>query len=159
MFVIKQWHLERPRWLLLLPKIRSNSGSRSGFSQIFDSGFGYEKKRGIPADSTPVLRTRSCLCYLSKMRPVFNLPLSASILRTHEVLLTVREQAIMKQADSGWNGFLHASRKHIWLQHSVRSTTPTWRQHLQPSTNAHTETNPCHGRRKEGLGPPGFWKF
>jgi len=39
-FLPKKW----PRRLLLLPKWKSDSGSGSGFSQIFDSGSGSERK-------------------------------------------------------------------------------------------------------------------
>ena len=38
-----------PHWLLLLPKLQSDSGSGSVFSQIFDSGSGSERKTQNPA--------------------------------------------------------------------------------------------------------------
>ena len=41
--VLTQWDLQRPRRLQLLPKIKSDSGSRSVFSQIFDSRSGPRK--------------------------------------------------------------------------------------------------------------------
>jgi len=49
MCVIKQWHLNRPRRLLLLAKIKSDSWY--SFSQIIDSGS--EWKHGILPESTP----------------------------------------------------------------------------------------------------------
>ena len=47
MFLHKNW----PRRLLLLPRLKSDAGSRSGFSKIFHSvsGSGYERKKQNPA--------------------------------------------------------------------------------------------------------------
>jgi len=45
MFLLKKW----PRWLLLLPNLKSDSGSWSGFSQVFDSGSGSERTMQNPA--------------------------------------------------------------------------------------------------------------
>jgi len=52
MFLLKKWpHKNRPHRLLLLPKWKSDSGSGSVFSQIFDSrnGSGFERKTQNPA--------------------------------------------------------------------------------------------------------------
>ena len=59
-FLLKEWHLQRPGTLLLVPKIKNESWSGIGFSQIFDSfsGSGSEKERRIHSESTPALRIR-----------------------------------------------------------------------------------------------------
>ena len=49
----KQWHLWRPPGLQLLPKIKSDSGSGSGFSQILWLVSGSENKRRIQPEPTP----------------------------------------------------------------------------------------------------------
>jgi len=68
MFLPKKW----PHRLRLLPKWKSDSESRSGFSQIFDSGSGCEKKRRILPKSTSVNRTRSQLCFTARIQSKFN---------------------------------------------------------------------------------------
>ena len=65
MFLPKKW-LHR---LLLLPKWKSESGSGSGFSQIFDSGSGSgsERKTQNPAGVDSVNPDRSHLCCVSEV--------------------------------------------------------------------------------------------
>jgi len=59
-FLLKKCHIWKPHWLVLL-KMKSDSGSRSGVSQIFNSGSGSERKRRILPESTPAPRMRSHL--------------------------------------------------------------------------------------------------
>jgi len=61
MFFPKKW----PHRLLLLPKFKSDSGSGSGFSQIFDSGSGGKTQNPGGIDSG--IPDRSHLCYLAEM--------------------------------------------------------------------------------------------
>ena len=61
MFFLKKW----PHRLLLLPKFKSDSGSGSGFSQIFDSGSGEKSQNPGGIDSG--IPDRSHLCYLAEM--------------------------------------------------------------------------------------------